>query len=140
MPVSNAISAFGTLLKIGDGATPEAFTTISEVTKLDGPKRSMSVKKFLTHGSPGAVLEGIGVSIDNGSVGFDINYVPGSAIHTKLLADQAAFVRRHFQMVLPDAALTTWNFTALVKDFNSTEDPGDILTATLTLELSGQIT
>ena len=139
MPASAAISAQGTLLKIGDGATPEAFTTISEITDLSGPNRSMNVKTFLTHSSPGAAMESIGVSLDNGEVGFEINYVAGSATHIKLLADLNAFTKRNFQMVLPDAGVTTWAFTALVQKFDPSEKPGDTLTAKLTLKLTGQI-
>jgi hypothetical protein len=140
MPASTAISAFGTLLQIGDGAVSEAFTTVGEVTDLSGPKRSMSIKKFLTHSSPGAAMEAIGVSIDNGSVTFTTNYVPTNATHVKLLADQAAFTKRNFKMVLPDAGNTTWCFTALVKDFDPSEKPGEVLEAKWSLELSGQIT
>ncbi|KKK53886.1 hypothetical protein LCGC14_3090310, partial [marine sediment metagenome] len=35
--MSNAISSFGTLLKVGDGAGTEVFTTIAEVMDIDGP-------------------------------------------------------------------------------------------------------
>ncbi len=140
MPVSGAISAFATFLQIGDGASPtEGFTSIAEVTKLSGPKRSMNIKEFLTHSSPGAAVEKLGISINNGSVSFEFNYIPTSATHVKLLADQAAFTKRNFKLILPDAGHTTWAFMALVKDFDVTEDPDGILVSKLSLEISGQI-
>ncbi len=37
MALSNALSAYNTLLKIGDGGGPEVFATIAEVFSIGGP-------------------------------------------------------------------------------------------------------
>ena len=48
--MSEAISAFGTTLKIGDGATPEVFAAIAEVTNVGGPGMSLDTVD-ITHPS-----------------------------------------------------------------------------------------
>jgi len=139
MAASQAISAFGTQLQIGDGATPEAFTTVSEVTKLSGPKRSVNTVEFLTHASPGAAIEKLGVSINNGTVDLELNYVPSSAVQARLITDMNAFTKRNFKLIFPDAAATTWSFAAIVTSFETTEDPDGVLVASLSLDISGQV-
>ena len=41
--MGEGISAFGTTLKIGDGATPEVFAAIAEVTNVGGPGMNLQV-------------------------------------------------------------------------------------------------
>jgi len=138
-----AISAFGTLLKIGDGATPENFTTIAEVTNIGGPALSLDPIEITSHSSTGGWKEFIGGLLDAGEVSFDINYEPTEATHdasTGLIADMVARTLRNFQLVFPDAGSTTWSFAALVTSFEPSEPVGDKLAAGVTLKVTGQPT
>lgn len=137
------ISAFGTLLKIGDGATPENFTTIAEVTNISGPSLSLEPIEITSHSSPGGWKEFIGGLLDAGEVTFDINYEPTEATHnatTGLIADMVDRTLRNFQLVFPDTGNTTWSFMALVTGFEPSEPVEDKLTASVTLKLTGQPT
>ena len=74
-----AISAFGTLLKVGDGGGTEVFTTIAEVKEISGPSISVDTVELTTHSSSGAWKEYLPTLIDAGEVTFDVNFIPTNA-------------------------------------------------------------
>jgi hypothetical protein len=140
--MTNAISAHGTLLQIGDGATTEAFTTIAEVRDIKGPAMEMETKDVTSHDSSGWD-EHIGILMKGGEVTFDIGFIPTNATHSQgagLIADMIAKTLRNFQLVFPDTGTTTWAFSALVKSFESAQGVKDDLMASVTLLISGQPT
>ncbi len=142
--MSDALSSFGTLLKVGDGATPtENFTTIAEVRDISGPKLEQETEEVTSHGSPGGWKEYVGTLLSAGEVTFDLNFVPTEATHnpsTGLIADLKNRVKRNFQLVFPDASTTTWAFTALVTGFEPDEPVAGSLSAAVTLQVTGQPT
>lgn len=137
------ISAFGTLLKIGDGGSPESFSTITEVTNIGGPSLSMDTIEVTHHGSTGGWREFVGGLLDGGDVTFEINYDPADSTHdasTGLINDMENRTVRNFQLVFPDTGVTTWSFAALVTGFEPSEPIDDKLAASVTLKISGQPT
>ena len=141
--MTSAISAFGTLLKIGDGGGPETFTTIAEVTSISGPGLSLDPIEATSHDSTGGWREFIGGLLEAGEVSFDINYIPTNATHdasTGLIADMVARTVRNFQLVFPDGSSTTWSFAALVTSFEPGEPIDDKLSASVSLKITGQPT
>lgn len=142
--MTNAISSFGTLLKIGDGATPtEAFTTIAEVKDISGPSLALEVTEVTSHSSPNGWREKIGTLLDGGEVTFEINYVPTENTHdagTGLVKDMKDRTLRNFQLVFPDVASTTWEFSALVSAFEPSAPVDGSLAASVTLSISGEPT
>jgi len=141
---SSAVHALGTLLKIGDGATPtETFTTIAEVTDLGGPSLTLETIDVTSHSSTNGWREFIGGLLDGGEVSFTINYLPANATHdasTGVIADMKNRVVRNFTLVFPDSGTTTWTFSALVTGFEPGEPIDSQLTADVTLKVSGEPT
>ena len=138
-----AIDAYGTLLQIGDGGAPEAFTTIAEVTDITGPSLALDPLDVTSHESPGAFREFVGGLLDGGEVTLTMNYVPTAgtqAATTGLLADMIARTVRNFQLVFPDVGTTTWSFAALITAFEPAEPVDDRLSAEVTLKVTGQPT
>ncbi len=138
--VSGAIFAHGTLLKIGDGAGTEVFTTIAEVTDIGGPELALEIAEVTSHSSASGYKEKIGALLDGGQVAFSINYIPTNATHNNtagLIKDQKDRTLRNFQLVFSDSGTTTWSFAALVVNFSPTEPIDGALTADVTLEISG---
>jgi len=141
--MSNAVSSFGTLLKIGDGGDPESFTTIAEVKDISGPSLSLATEEVTNHSSPAGFREYTGTLLDAGEVTFDINFIPTDSTHnasTGLIADMVNRTKRNFQLVFPDAGNTTWQFTALVTGFELSEPVEGTLSASVTLRITGQPT
>lgn len=147
MPVSPAVSAYGTFIKRGNGASPEAFTTIAEVLSINGPSMEMETIDVTTHSTGEPWRQFVGGLLNAGEVSFDINFVPTDSTHNAtdgLLNDMTERVQRNFQILFPDADLeddrTTWEFTALVTSFQCTEAIDDVIKASVTLKLTGKPT
>lgn len=139
--MSDAISSFGTLFKVGDGATPtETFATVAEVGDIDGPDMSLATEEVTNHGSVDGWDEFIGTILSGGEVGMPINYVPTEATHnmtTGLQADMINKTRRNFQLVFPDSS--GYQFAALVTGFKSKAPVKGKLSADIKLKISGPV-
>lgn len=137
---SAAVSAFGTLLKIGDGASPEDFTTVAELRTISGPSLSADTIDVTTHNTPTPFRRFIAGLLDGGEVTFDINFIPTEATHgysTGILKDMTDRARRNFQIVWPDTGSTTWLLPTVITGFEPSSDPADVLMASVTLKVAG---
>jgi predicted secreted protein len=128
---------FGVLLKRGDGATAEAFTTVAELIGLSGPGLSLDTVESTHTESTGANKEYIAGLKDAGEISADLNFLPANATHTGLIADQTARTLRNFQIVWPDTATTTWSFSAYVTNYEPAAPLEDRMTASVSLKISG---
>jgi len=120
--MADALSSFGTLMKIGDGDEPENFTTIAEVLDINGIGFTLDTTDITSHDSPDAIEEVIPGILRTDPITFTIQFVPTEATHsysTGLLADMMNRTKRNFQMVFPDAAATTWTAACYVTKFST---------------------
>lgn len=141
--MSNAKSAFGTLLKIGDGGGTEQFTAIAEVANISGPGISLDTVDVTHHGSAGGFKEYVGGLLDGGEIKAELNYIPTDATHNAtagLLKDLKNKTKRNFQLVFPDGSSTTWSFAAFVTNFEPTAPVDGKLGASVTFKITGQPT
>lgn len=140
---SEAISSFGTLLKIGDGGTPETFTTIAEVTDINGISLKSNTEDTTNHSSPGSFEEKIVTTLTMGPIKFGINFIPTAATHsysTGLIKDWYNKTKRNFQLVFPDTGHTTWSFPSFVTLVDIKAPVKGKLPADVTLDITGQPT
>ena len=138
MAASQGMSAFGTLLKRGDGGSPENFTVIAEVGDIKPPAFSVDTEEVTHQQSPGGFKEYVATLLDAGEVTFDLNFIPTDTSHQALLSDMQARVKRNYQVVFPEG--TTWTFSAFVTAFESDAPTGGKLSASVTLKVTGQPT
>lgn len=137
---TSATPAYGTLLKIGDGATPEVFTTIAEVGDLEAPEIILNTEDATTHDSAGWG-EVIGTQLDGGEPTFTINWRPTNATHdetTGLLYSILNRVKKNFKVVLP-STVKTFSFAAVVTSFKPKQPVKGILQAEIKLKISGAV-
>ena len=136
-----AKSSFGTFLKLGDGATSEAFTTIAEVRDIKGPKFKLNTEDVTSHSSTGGWAEKIGTILEAGDVTFDMNWLPANVTQSYttsgLLRDMVNRTLRDFQLVVPAAATLTWTFAAYVTAFEPELKVKGAQAASVTLEITG---
>ena len=140
---SLAIAAFGTQLQMGDGATPENFTTIAEVGDIAGPALATDIDDSTTHSSTGGYEDFVATIKRTGEITFPINYVPTTATHnptTGLLAAWAAKTRKNWKLIFPDVGVTTWAFAGVVTGFSPKAPVGARLTADVSIKVYGQPT
>lgn len=133
------IPSHGTLLKVGDGGDPvEVFTTIAKIKDIGGPAFNRGTHDASTQTTDwGEIVPGLKMG---GQVTFDINLIPTEATHdenTGLLKDFIDGTKRNFQLVFPDTANTTWQFAAFVLSFEPDAPVDGLLTASLTVEITG---
>jgi predicted secreted protein len=138
--MTEAIFAQGTLLKLGDGGSPETFTTISEVRSINGPTLGADTVEVTSHDSPLGYREFIAGLLQAGELSFELNFQPTDATHdaqTGLIAAMQSRSTRNFQLVFP-GAIATWQFSAFVTRFEMGAPVDSNLKATVTLQITGQ--
>jgi predicted secreted protein len=137
MPGKNA---FGTEFRRGDGATPtEAFTTIANVTTINGPDRSRETINVTAHNSPGAWMEFLGSLKDGGEISIEINYDPTEATHD--LDDDFDDVEpRNYQVViLPDTEDEyTWDLSGILTALGDEFPHDDKMARSMTVKVTGK--
>ena len=136
---SNALEAQGMLIKIGNGASPQVFNTISEIKTFSGPTGSAAVID-VTDLSSSAKEKRMGLA-DEGQLSFTINYIPDNTQHTLLRTRRASREETNFKMVFTDdSPSTTWSFSAFVTGFAVSGAVDNVVEANVTLEITGSIT
>lgn len=141
--MTSALSSFGTLVKKGDGGSPESFTTIAELLDIEGPEVTLETEEATSHSSTDGWAEYLGTILDGGEVSFEVNYVPTNATHnasTGLIKDMTARTKRNFQIVFPDSGNTTWSFAAFVTKVGPTAPVRGVLKGSVTLKVTGKPT
>ena len=107
-----AESNYGTLLKIGDGGTPETFAVIGEVVTLDPPELVNEAVEASNHSSGGwreFISSGLKELTEFTAT---INFVDAdmSALYNLAVAGTV----KNYRIEFPDDGSTTWTFAALV--------------------------
>lgn len=140
MPVSNALSAYNTLLKIGDGGGPEVFTTVAEIFNLTGPGLVGEPIDITHMESPGRFREHLVGLLDATEASWDMNWIPDNSIHAGLITDYKARTKRNFEVIWSDTAGTKWSFTASIISFEPGASVEDKLLVSVTVKISGEPT
>lgn len=133
--MANRYAGLATVLKRGDGASPEVFTAIPQVTQLDGPKMDSNLIDATTlEDTFEQFVQGVNKP---GSVTFDLVWDPQNAQHKGLENDYVNKTRRNFTINWPDAGATLNTFTAFVKMFSTKAAPKSVLSISVELQLTG---
>lgn len=122
-------------LERGDGATPEVFTAIANVTEIDGPDTKRDTYDVTAHDSPDGYREFIGGLVDPGEVKVTVNYDP--AEHDTLRSDFRDSAPRNYKIVNPNSG-GEMAFTALLTELATKAPVDDKWTADLTFQVSGK--
>lgn len=134
-----AVKGIGTLLQRGDGGGPEVFTTIAEVLSITGPTETRETIDVTNMDSAGNRREKISALIDSGSVSFDMNFTGADAEQNGLKTDMDNGTLRNFKIIMP-GAVRTFDFAALVTEISKNFPVDSQITASVTLEISGDVT
>lgn len=130
----------GTLVKIGDGGSPESFTTIpgaKDITLFGFTSDTIDVT---SQDSTGNYKEYLPSTKDSGSVTFDM-FFTGDATQgfsTGLFNDYEDQTLRNFQVTLTSGDVGS--FAAYVTSFSMSAPIGDALTASVELKVTGPVT
>lgn len=110
----------GTKLQMGDGATPEVFTNVAQVTRISGPSGKAGVRDVTHLGS--TVKQKSGTIADWGSLTFTLLYNPADVGHTGIRDKLKAAGLVNFKLVLNDGQTTPANaiIPSIVTGWNPT--------------------
>ena len=140
---TQGLAAKGTLLKMGDGASPEVFTTIAEVTGIEVGKMSAKMLDMTNHSSEDGWAEKLPGILEAGQVSFDINFIPTATTHglsaglLKMLQNRTL---KNYRVTFPDSPATSWTFAGYVAEFHPSAPVDGKLSAKVTIELTGKPT
>lgn len=142
------IHATGTLFQMGDGGTPtEVFTTIADVTAINGVNITRDTIDSTTHDNSSGFRTFIGGLADGGDVTIDINFDPTASTHidatgilSKLVASSLPSATTNFRIVYGSSLSKRWNFAGIVTGFSPAAPVGDKLSASVTIKVSGKPT
>lgn len=140
MATTVATSGFGTILKIGNGATAEVFTAVSEVVNITGPGESLETIDATHMQSPSNYREFIPSLLDSGEVTLDLNFLPGTAGQTVIRTALTGRTKKNWKLVFTDSALTTYKFAGYVTAFEPSAQIDDKLSASCTIKVTGPVT
>ncbi len=135
-------SAKGTLLKIGDGTSPEEFTTIGQVRSIAGPTTSAIVQDVTTHSTAGNWMEKLAVLIDPGTLSFPVNYDSADEAHafvTGMWADMIALTERNFECLFA-GSVGKLAFAAFFTSHGFDLPVDNVIQASIELTITGAIT
>lgn len=129
--------ANGTLLKVGDGASSEAFTTVPEVMRLSGPAIRFDLLDVTSHDTVGFFREFIPGLADGEKIGASINWRPANTVHKNLRIDSYARTLRNFKIVFPDTSDNTVLSATYIENISPKADIGTPMLADISLKITG---
>lgn len=128
----------GTVVKAGDGASPEVFNAIGQITAVDGPTTEVPLVD-VSNLSSTAREYNVGLP-DTGTFTIPVQYDPantGQARCQTLLDNRTA---GNFQVLLTDSPATQWAFSARVMSFTKSAAIDGVWEGEIVLKVSGSIT
>ena len=132
------IDAQLTTIAVGDAASPEVFTTIIQVTAIDGPDGSATEIDASNLSSTAKEFK-VGLK-DEGQVTLSINYDPDNAQHEILRAALGGTASKNYVITMSDGSpATTFSFAAFVMAFTPSYAVDGIVTASVTLRITGAV-
>ena len=130
-------AAFGTKFKRGA-------VEVAQVRNISGPSLSLDTEDVTSHDSTGGWEEVVATILRSGEVTLDLVYDPAAATHKNaaggILADLVGRASTTYSIVFPDAAATTWSFTAFCVGFEPSMPHDGALTASVTYKITGPLT
>ncbi len=134
-----ALSAQGTQLQVGDGQTPENFTTIARVMSIEGPGFQRDEIDVTSHDSQ-EWKETIAGLKDASDLKFTVTWNPADPTHdetTGLLAMFNDGATRNWRLVFPTNPVKRWQFSGWVKSLGAKEPVNGALTMDVDIRVSG---
>lgn len=136
--MSIAILASGTLLKIGNAASSEAFTTIPECKKIKAPNVKYDLKDTTSHDNSSGFRTYLPGLADGENVTAELNFVPTNTYHTLIRTNGYAKLLTDFQLLFAGGGTgANIAFSAYIIGFPAEADIGEILMNTMTAKVTG---
>ena len=135
---TNSKIGYGVLLKIEDDNSPQNLVTVAEITAINGFEISRDWVDATHSQSTEKWREFIAGLKDAGEFSADLNFVPGSASTTLLLAQFDKDTPSACEIYIPTATPYKWAFEAGLSGFAFDAPVDDKMTASATFKITGK--
>ncbi len=137
---TEAESAQGTFIETGDGASPENFSELAEVSNIGGPNEKADEIDATHLRSPEGYKEFIPSFKDGGEIPLTLNYIAGSTTQSALRAEfnQTPPPTKNRRITWPDGSTTS--FAGWVKARGASAQVGSKISSMVTLRGVGAVT
>ncbi len=142
MAESQAYLGYGMTLGVGDGASSEAFTSLLEITNIDGPELTKDTVEVTHATSPSRNREFISGLRDGGEISVELNMVQADYVILLAIYDESDD-KNNYLLTLPDknfGTKPTILFAAYITSLNVTEVTDDKVSLSATFKITGPIT
>lgn len=137
--MSEAVIGYGTLFQKGNGASPEVFATMGEVTAIGGPSTTVNTVDATHFSSPSAYQEFIAGLITPGEVSVTFNAT--AALLATLKTDLNTRAVRNYRIVEAfGSPEKQWDFAAIMTSMEMDRPIEDKVSVTANFTISGVTT
>lgn len=147
MTDSVATIGFGVTLSRGNGASPELFTDIAEVTDISGPGLARDAVEVTHTASPNRWREFISGLKDGGEVSLTMNHLPNNATQAAAsgglvgeFATTDGDTPSNYRLSFPTSPAVLWTLPCIVTAFEPATPIDEAMAATATFKVSGEPT
>jgi len=143
--MANPKYGIGSLLKMGDGASPEVFTTVAMVGSIKGPGLSLGTYETTSHDTTGGAKTFITGLADYGEVSFPCYFDASDTTHkdaaTGLVGVAKAKTVKNWQIVLAGYSPSIkWSFSGPITKLDFGYPVDGVQTVDTTIRVSGSPT
>lgn len=135
--MTQASIGYGTKFSLENAAGSGVFVEIAEIDDLTPPNEKADVLDATNFDSPLGYKEFIAGMVDPGELKAAMNFVPGSASETLILAARASRVAFAAKIVFPNGQV--WTFSLLVLEYAPAAPADKKMTCTVSGKVSGSI-
>lgn len=134
---TKAAIGYGSRFELETSPGSNVYVEVAECDDLTPPGAKVDMIEATNFDSPNAYKEFIAGMIDPGELKLSLNFVPGSASESAILAAQAARVAYGGRITFP--AGQVWTFNVLILTYEPAVPTDKKMTATVTGKVSGSI-
>lgn len=139
--------AFGTLILVSDGGSPEVFHVVAGVGDIDGPNQSVNVVERRTHSSGSRYMSKSPGVVNAGEISFDVAYRGDNPSHSDTSPFGLGYlfingVRRNMQIAsskLEDGTRIIRQFVGWVSEFGESHPVEGHDVRSTTIQIDGAI-
>jgi len=141
-----AALGYGSLIKIGDSASPEQFTAVAKITSLNGISLTKDSPEITNTASTGRAREYIVGLLDGGTIDFEFISLPNDTSQSGTNAKGLAYhilndtALRNFQLYINSTTPVTWTVSGIITNFSLSAVPSEAQTGSASIKVSGKPT
>ena len=130
---SGTLKTVGVLLHLGDGASPEVFTKVSNLKSLSGNGQAGTRSDIDVTDLDSTTREYLAGLADLDEVTFQVMQITSDSVHQSLETIHGSGVLRGWRVILPSSPTITYEFQGFVKNISSSYEIDNVVVQDITV-------